>query len=82
MVVAIIPVLLLLLHSRITYKEVIIIVAFWSVSLLNTFANKDQNWFWWLSSFYLVLYICANHWIIKPQKNVDRDLDSYVKSES
>jgi len=62
LVVAIIPVLILILNSPIIYKEVIIFVAFWSVSLLNAFANKDQNWFWWLAGYYLFLYLIYFKW--------------------
>jgi len=58
-----------------TIKSMIVFTTFWLVSLLNAFLNTSQHWFWWLSSFYLVWYILANHWLIKqsPERGLVND---------
>jgi hypothetical protein len=63
LVVSIIPVVVIYLHSRLNFRTGMLIVAYGSASLLNTFLSMEQHWFWWLSSFFLVLYLLANHWL-------------------
>jgi hypothetical protein len=65
-----------------TFRSGIIFVSFWAISLFNTFMSLPQHWFWWLSSYYLVWYICANYWIIKPNLNCVHCPSSFVKREA
>jgi hypothetical protein len=51
-----------------TTKVLIIVVSFWVISFLNAFLNMPQHWFWWLASAFLVLYILADQWLLKPQR--------------
>jgi len=70
LVVSIIPIVVLYLHFRLTLKTGFIFFAFWTVSLLNTFLNRDQHWFWWLASFFLAWFFTAKHWLSDQSNSV------------
>jgi hypothetical protein len=79
---AIVHVMMSINFRKWTIKSTIIILTFWYVNFLSLTLNLPQHLFWWLSSFYLVWYICAAHWIIKPKKNLVYSQDSLIKSET
>jgi hypothetical protein len=64
-----------------TFKSTVIFISFWAVSLFNAFMSLPQHWFWWLSSYFLVWYICADYWIVKTNRNVIQDHLSFSDNE-
>jgi hypothetical protein len=65
-----------------TAKSIIIFSSFWVANFLTTFMSLPQHWFWWLSSYYLFWYICADYWIVKTNRKMIQDHFSLIEKQT
>jgi hypothetical protein len=61
--IAAVQIAALSISGKWTYQKTVIFSSFWIASLFSAFFSNYQNWFWWLSSFFLVWYLTAYAWL-------------------